>query len=332
MLETLQDLDKKTVEEYYNRLLRTHSAHKYLQLSFLWELLHTNPAFSGLCQDMNNDAGTRFDYNAFAIVGRKMRIPMDIFSNSHDRILVSFKILKQIIDIGKSQPDLIYKVAALYEKDEHWTDESRFALFNDLFLEPVIFYLYSKMNKKIIILNHLNKYKQKSEWFNKPHLFEFTKTDSKDLEGQLTSDLYSYLFDKGFDFSMEPTSPSGILDFLASQKHAPNKYLIEGKVFDAASRSKDYLCKGIRQTLFYLNDYNESNGYLIIYKTTDKSLVFNMDISPDGLPIYKQGNKTIYFFLIDIHPYDLPASKRKKTDAIEISYNDVFNTPVSPVL
>jgi hypothetical protein len=326
MPETIQDLDKKIVEEHYNRLLRTHSAHKYLQLSFLWELLHTNPVFSALCQDINNAAGARFDFNAFAIVGSKKKIPMDIYSNANDRILVSYKILMQIIIIGKSQPDLIYKVAALYEEDEYWTDESRFALFNDLFLEPVIFYLFSNLNKKIIILNHLNKYKQKSEWFNKSRLFDFTKTDSKDLEGRLTSDLYSYLFDKGFDFSVEPTSPSGILDFLASQKHAPNKYLIEGKVFDAVSRSKEYICKGIRQTLFYLNDYNESIGYLVIYKTTDKSLVFNMDISDDGIPIYKQGHKTIYFLLVDIHPYDLPASKRKKTDAVVINYNDILNT------
>jgi hypothetical protein len=169
----------------------------------------------------------------------------------------------------------------------------------------------------------LKKYKHKTEWFTGEGLFEMVQSNSRKAEQLLTSDLYSYLFDKGLNFHIEPKAPSGRLDFVGSQQHSPNKILIEGKVFDAVRRSKSYLVQGFQQLLTYTKSFNEDKSYLVIYNISQKHLVFNIARDSNGFFYFLTDNRHIYIIVIDIFIHQEPASTRPKADIVEINEADL---------
>jgi hypothetical protein len=77
--------------------------------------------------------------------------------------------------------------------------------------------------------------------------------------------------------------------------------------------------KGFRQVYDYIRDFNESFGYLVIFKTGEQDLSIPTERQESSIPFITHNNKTIFFIVIDIFGYPESASKRGKLQAYGIT-------------
>lgn len=185
--------------------------------------------------------------------------------------------------------------------------------FKETFLETLYNYLDEKLDEQRSMLNIFRRYKHKCEWFKTEYLSNLVKNNSSSGEKKLAYHLYEHLYDQGVDFSIEPKSASGSPD-LISQQNGKEPIIADTKIFDANGRGKGYIVKGFHQVYQYTKDYNESFGYLIIYKICEKDLK-----TPQ---YFTYNNKTIFIIIIDIFEYSETASGRGRLKATEISEED----------
>jgi hypothetical protein len=322
MIEDLIDIDKKTLEEYYDRLLRIDKQFKYLQLRMLWDFIHENESFKQICESLrSNDPNYQLHTQANGLVEYGKPFPLFVY-NHVKRVNLTYFILEDILKPNR-EITVMSQIGRNFAPNKEGSEESFFALFNALFLEPFIYFILNKTQKPIWALGILQKYKHRTEWFNKEKLNSIATIDSSKTEDSLKSNLYKYLFDKGVELFIEPSSPSGEIDFIGSQKNTKEKLLVEGKVFDGANRGKNYIIKGIFQLLTYIKENNEMEGYLVIYSITPKILSFKFNSVPNIFPYCNLDNKRIYFVIVDIYLYETTASKRGKQEFIEITDSDL---------
>jgi hypothetical protein len=142
-----------------------------------------------------------------------------------------------------------------------------------------------------------------------------------EIERVLKSDLYRYLHDHGISFYIDPYSYKGKIDLIMDQSGERKTY-IEGKVFDNTGRGKSDVGKGFGQLWGYMNQYNVSVAYLVVYNTSDHQLVFKGEGSESGVAVFRRGHLSIYAVPIEIHLHDTSASERKDR-FVMISNNDL---------
>ncbi len=137
-------------------------------------------------------------------------------------------------------------------------------------------------------------------------------------ESILALQLYQYLHDQGIQFNIESKSASGRIDLISSQS-GKDRLLADAKIFNP-ERSHDcaYIIKGFRQVYDYMKDYNESFGYLVIFKTCEQDLSITTSYQESSIPFISHNNKTIFLVVIDLFNYPESASKRGKLKAFEI--------------
>lgn len=87
----------------------------------------------------------------------------------------------------------------------------------------------------------LLRYKHRSEWFRRDHLWELSQIEQKG-EKELALDLYAYLFDQGLDFHIEPSSITGAIDLIAAQD-TEDPLLLDTKIFEGDKRGKHIYVK-----------------------------------------------------------------------------------------
>lgn len=316
MLEELVEIEKKTLQEFYNRVLRTNFEFKYLQLKFMWEYMHASASFQHLCESIKANQH-QAEFRVFNIVENNDRFPLP--EKYKERILLLYFIIEKIVS-PNHDISTMSQIGRNYSTNKTLNEQAYFDLFNDLFLEPLIFYFLNQASRKVFILELLRKYKHRSEWFNKEYLISIHTSQTKKGEHYLKSDLYKYLFDSGLSLTIEPSSPLGEIDFIAAQKQSTNKVLAEGKIYDGSSRGKKYIQDGIWQLLKYLKDFNETEGYLIIYNIGNKTLTFNFNNEPGMDTNCILDQKRIYLQVIDLSSVKIPASKTGKPDFDVIDY------------
>ena len=190
----------------------------------------------------------------------------------------------------------------------------------ELFLSPFYEYVDEQLDDQRAMLTLLTRYKHRSEWFHRRHLWELSQTERQG-EKLLALDLYSFLYDQGIDFMIEPSSITGEIDLIAAQD-TPDPLLLDAKIFDGDSRGKHYIRKGFAQLYTYTQQYNEPFGYLVIYRTTDRDLRFSLQLSTH-IPMVMHNHKTIFLVTIDICPYDKPVSQRGPLQAVEIAEEEL---------
>lgn len=191
------------------------------------------------------------------------------------------------------------------------------------FVMPILKdYLYDYLDCKDVTLYLLEKYKKKCEWFWRERLRAQAQIKFEGVqkgERSLAIHLYDYLHDQGFDFAIEPSSPGGRIDALASQ------WAIDAKYIPASSPSEIIrkLSFGFRQVADYCNIHHRAAGYLVAYKEHDLVLQLELE-SVDGSSFLKIGDKTIYYCEIDITDYDSTVSKRGTASILPISRADLI--------
>lgn len=319
-MNELYNFSQTKLNEYYTRFIKTNTYFKRLQLQYLWTFIHQNSTFSPICQILK-DASQRW-YNEKSLIVWKEE-PYSLPDKDEDRILLSYQILEDIVT-GNHDHNIIYRIGKQYLKGKPAGESDFFSLFNDLFVEPFVMYLFYNMDKQIAIMGHLKKYKQKSEWFGRDRLLALLPQYTGRIERVLIFDLYEYLFEKGLDFQIEPASPSGELDLLAAQKNSPEKLLIEGKVYDGDARSKSSIIRGVQQLLHYVKEYNEDKGYLIVYNISEQNFIFNVGSITNGISSCIIDNKHIFLVTIDLYKHEKSASTRGRLDTVEVTYDELL--------
>jgi len=150
-------------------------------------------------------------------------------------------------------------------------------------------------------------------------LYKTWSDDTARGEKRLARNLYEYLHDQGLEFSIEPASASGEADLVSSQ-NSNEPLIADAKIFDTGrGKGKAYLVKAFQQVYRYTVDYTQPFGYLIIFKTCADDLKLALTNSEQKTPSAVYNNKTIFFLVIDIFPYEMPASQRPALRAIEIT-------------
>jgi len=192
----------------------------------------------------------------------------------------------------------------------------------DICLETFYEYVDEKLDAQRAMLTLLMRYKLRSEWFYRDHLLKISQTKGGG-EKALALDIYSYLYDQGIDFTIEPSSITGEIDLMAVQ-NTENPLLLDTKIFDGKGRGKTYIRKGFNQIYTHTQQYNEFFAYLLIYKTTEKDLRFSLRLS-GNIPMVIHNHKTIFLITIDLYPHDKPASKRSLIKATEITEQEFID-------
>lgn len=197
--------------------------------------------------------------------------------------------------------------------------------FRKVFIESLYDYIDEQLDDQRMILSLLRRYKHRCEWFESYNLISLlTDENSRKWEKSLTDDLYKYLHDQGIDFTIEPYSVSGEVDLLAEQ-NKEDSLVADAKIFNPSKqKDKSYLIKGFNQLYIYTQNYNEPFGYLIIFKTCEEGLKFDLSNNTQNTPFLIHNGKTIFFITIDIFQYEKPASQRGKLKTHSISEQELI--------
>lgn len=242
------------------------------------------------------------------------------FDDELDNAAACYLVLKRCVESNDSQIEI--NVAHCYSRETKFNDILEF--FKDVFVEPFYDYLDENLDDKGFMLSVLRHYKHKCEWFQGKNLYDKWSADTGRGEKILALHLYEYFHDQGIEFSIEPTSISGEADLVSSQKGSEEPIIADAKIFNPAkSKGKDYIAKAFRQIYSYTLDYNEPVGFLVIFKTCKEDLKFALKDVAQGTSFLQHNGKTIFFVVIDIYPYEHPASKRGTLDYVELSETDL---------
>jgi hypothetical protein len=206
------------------------------------------------------------------------------------------------------------------------TSSSRFDdalnLYRDWYVDPLFDYLDEIFEDANVILGTLTRYKQKVEWYKRKALHDLFTNNTVHGEDVLAENMYEYLFDQGIPFHTQPHSASGIPD-VVSLDDSQHPFIGDVKIFDASSRGATYIKKGLYQIYRYCWDHNSAVGHLIIFNVSNKQLQLALPARPDGVPRFEYNNKTVFITVIDIHPYEEPASKRPIPETDVINADDL---------
>ena len=247
------------------------------------------------------------------------------------RLLVSDNELERI---GLAYALLKRMVASAEHKESHlgcrFGSSSKLAegvqVFTDMFIEPLFDYIDEQIDDRHTVLGLLLKYKHHVEWFRRDDLRAKFEANTQKGETLLACDLYAYLHDQGLDFSIEPSSISGEADLISAQE-GPERLVADVKIFDPGrSKGTSYLYSGFSQVYQYTKDYNDSFGYLVVFKTCREDLSVNARDQDAAIPFFTHNNKTIFVLVIDIFDYPEPASKRGHLKSYELLEESLIRT------
>jgi len=274
-----------------------------------WVFLQNNEVTKGILDDLEHQVPEAKDWADEFILDGCPRYPnTEVGSSAICYWLLKACVAEQLVDPSAEQ-------LRNAEIEQLLNNSSS---FRESYVEPLIDYIDEQINDKRMTLVLLKKYKHRCEWFRRDQLLAASKADTKRGEKTLVYDLYEYLHDQGVQFYIEPQSESGRIDLISSQT-GKDRLVADAKIFNPdTGQNRSYIIKGFHQIYEYAKDFNEPFGYLVIFKTCEQDLSIPTQNQESSIPFITHNNKTIFIVVIDIFPYDEPASKRGKLKAYEI--------------
>lgn len=304
------------LQKRVRRLNSTKSELFDVNLKQFWGYIENNTFFVDILEELGN----RYpDMEAEADkIMKRQRITSD---DEVKHIAISYFLIKKIVNSDAQRKAV--DIGFVYGSERKF--EAGLNYFRDIFLEPLYEYLDEQLDDQRAILALLRRYKHKCEWFQRENLYLLWEKEPRRGEKNLALHLYEYLHDQGLDFTIEPSSISGEADLVASQ-NSDDPLIADTKIFNPdKSKGKSYIAKGFNQVYLYTTDYNESFGYLIIYKTSENDLRFALTNQNQSTPFVTHNNKTIFIITIDIFPHKTTASQRGQLKPVEITENDLIS-------
>lgn len=196
--------------------------------------------------------------------------------------------------------------------------------FTEVLIEPLYEYLDEQVDDQGATLALLRRYKHRSEWFDRERLYHLWKDDTSKGEARLAGELYKYLYDQGLDFHIEPKSASGRVDLIDIQR-GDYRLLADAKILNPErGQDRSYLADGFRQLYEYCVDFQQTVGYLVIFKTSEHNLRFLFEKEESQVPHIVYNHKTLFLLEVDIYQYDDPASERGRLEPYEVTEENLL--------
>lgn len=237
---------------------------------------------------------------------------------------VCFHIIRAISQLGdlneRNQEFLFCNFAEFFNGDGFIEADDAVTLIKDIAVDGLFEYFDEHFDQRNAIYSILLKYKQRSEWFRSNRLREHAEVGLEGKRGEpaLAIDVQEYILDQGVEFFIEPASGSGETDFLLRYPEG-GYFVIDAKYIpsDAANSAiSKKLADGFHQVSRYCNDFNEPNGYLVVFNCSKKRIKLDLENS-DGFPYINIGGCLVYY--LEIRIADEPsASKSGKVEEIVI--------------
>jgi hypothetical protein len=225
--------------------------------------------------------------------------------NLPDSEIKTAKICLEVCRKGESQ-----KYAHFCTSETNFNSMCR--AFVDSYVDPVVHYLEDRIEEGSSVLGILERYKRRTEWFQRKHLFDLYERDTTRGEEHVDAHLREYLVDQGISYPFsQPSSPSGDADIVAGLD-SNDPLALEVKVFGGPNKYNDqYIRKGFSQAYRYAADYNLPSGYLVVFNLSEKLLIFQTENKKRWPAAIHLADKTIFLIAIDINPNAPKASKDK---------------------
>lgn len=287
-------------------------------LQQLWGFLQNEPLLKGILEILEVES-IQVAAEADQLLSAHQAIAC---ATEKENILCCYLVLKHCAE--SENPRIEESLGHLYTHETMF--DSMVERFRDVFVEPFYDYLDEALDERALMLSLLRRYKQRCEWFHRDRLFRLWTEDTQRGEKKLALDLYEYLFDQGIDFHIEPKSASGEADLVSSQT-GEQRLVADAKIFDPGrNKGKSYVIRGFNQIYTYTRDYNEPFGFLVIFKTCEDSLHFTLPEKASAAPFLSHNNKTIFFVVVDLYPYENTASQRGPLRSVEISASELVSS------
>jgi hypothetical protein len=286
------------------------------ELKIFFEFLRSKPLLNGLLEEIRlNLPDFKTAYNNMVA---KRRIILPTTEKERVRLCLSFLeyCMNEAREDESSQIGMELGHLMNFEQGTHF--------FIEQFFMPFYEYLDQHIEDLSSVLYIIEKFKLRSQWFERERLFNLYNSDTSTGEAKLDKSLREFLFDNGIEYPFSsPASDSGRADIVASL-HTPDPIIIEVKVFDGASRGRNHIRKGFRQINEYMTDYGKDIGYLVIFNVCDKDLRFSLTCSDKPLRI-SSSNKTVFIIDVDIYHDILPASERPRLEVYEVTEAELLS-------
>lgn len=279
-----------------------------------WRYFDNNPILSGIVETLIAEFPS-----ASQIADQILQGVGNVGDSEEEAAAFGYQLLRKIAE--KDPPSNFFNVARPYGNSRQAGEALE--VVKDVFLEPFYEYVDEQLDDQRATLGLLMRYKHRCEWFFQDSLMQMAKEETRKAEKRLALDLYSYLHDQGIDFHIEPSSLSGAIDLISAQ-NTDDPLLADTKIFDGVSRGRNYIRKAFNQIYTYTQQYNESVGYLLIYKITDRDLRFQFGAPSRDIPVVVHNHKAIFVITIDIYQYGKPVSHRDPLKAVEIAESDLI--------
>lgn len=215
---------------------------------------------------------------------------LDFISSLSQNAALGYQLLRMAAATGQKADQVGKRVVSIGTSYlAHLGDSSRdmrsaIREFAKVFLEPLVDYLLLCQELDDQILAMLTRYKQRCEWFSPKYLMGIIESRTGQVEKALKIDFYSYLFDRGLDFAIDPKSPSGKgeVDVLSARFPDGRRLVLEAKVFDGKERDEDWVRKGLPQAAWYARDWAEPRAYLVVYNAAPNSTLAFAGVEEHG--------------------------------------------------
>lgn len=311
----LQNLRYK-LQKRVRRLNSVDPSQFHIALTHFWAFIDSTPSLSGIAVQLKREQPDARE-SADKLLGGE-----SVFGRTErETAAIGQEVLRKLA----LAPDLntLFRLGIQLSLKAPDDLNAAVELIRDAYLESFYEYLDEALDDQRAMLALLFRYKQRSEWFHRERLWELQRRDSGNAERALAHDLYAYLHDQGLSFHIEPSSITGRIDLIAAQD-TDDPLLLDAKIFDGDSRSRAYVCKGFQQIYTYTQQHNESFGYLMLFKTTDRDLQFDMSLSGLDVPTVVFNHKTLFLLTVDLFPHAKPVSQRDPLRVIRITEEDLI--------
>lgn len=284
------------------------------QLALFFEFLNKYKLFKSILREIKYDKGDVDSWIENLEKKREAAVP----NSEKEKIALCYGILRHCLE----DKDKAWNIGHIIDMATG-VNES-LDTFKNYFFEPFYEYIDASTDEGNSVLYLIERFKLRSEWFDRKRLYELYKSDTTKGEENLRVELIKYLFDQGIDYPfIDLQIPSGLAD-IAAELDKENALVTEVKLFEPdKGYGRSYIRKGFRQAYDYTNDFNKPYGYYVIFNLSDKDLQFKMSSDKQGaFPIRIEiGDKIIFITIINIFQFSEPSSKRGKLEPYIIEEN-----------
>ena len=284
-----------------NRVFRADDITFVLELKGFLNFLDSKPLLKGLRRELDLGRPILTKENA-------LKIGPNIPESEMERLKHSLSILDYSAELGETFEEFLVHLCYKISDTVEYKDSLN--LFRDTFFLPFYEYLDEHIEDYAIILYLLQRFKFRTEAFDREYMYRLYESDPKRSESLLDREVRRFLFDQGVDYPLStPLSASGRTDIVANLD-TEDPLVLEVKIFHRVrGYDRFYIRKGFKQISDYANDYNKNVGYLLIFNADEVDLSFNLKSKTEKR--IELDGKTFYIVVVDIYS-DISSSQKAK--------------------